>query len=75
VEWFTALRRLGKEVWMLQYDGEGHGVFEDRNVRDYLMRLEQFFAHYLKGEPAPVWMTSGVPASLKKRDSGLRFEK
>jgi hypothetical protein len=31
----------------------------------------QFFNYYLKDEPAPAWMTEGVPARLKGIESGL----
>jgi dipeptidyl aminopeptidase/acylaminoacyl peptidase len=75
VELFTALRRLGKPVWMLQYDGEGHGVERPVNQFDYSQRLAQFFDHFLKGAPAPKWMTSGIPAERKGVDSGLEMEK
>ena len=34
IEFFTALRRLGKKVWMLQYNGEDHNLVERRNRKD-----------------------------------------
>jgi acetyl esterase/lipase len=68
VEFFTALRRLGKRAWMLQYDGEPHSLFRYNNMLDYTVRMTQFFDHYLKDAPAPKWMTRGVPA-LNKRSS------
>jgi dipeptidyl aminopeptidase/acylaminoacyl peptidase/thioredoxin-related protein len=64
LEWFMALRRLEKKVWMLQYDNGGHSV-EDKDALDYTMRLTQFFNHYLKGEQAPKWMTSKTPDKVK----------
>ncbi|HWK08124.1 MAG TPA: prolyl oligopeptidase family serine peptidase [Puia sp.] len=73
VEFFTALRRLRKKVWMLQYDGEGHEVF-DRSANDYSIRLAQFFDHYLRGSAAPKWMTEGVRASRKGIDTGLQLD-
>ena len=27
--------------------------------------MKQFFDHYLKGAPAPLWMTDGVPQMKK----------
>lgn len=75
VELFTALRRLGKRVWMLQYDGAGHGISQDDDSRDYTQRLLQFFDHYLKGAPAPVWMMEGIPASDKEKRSGYELDK
>jgi len=71
VEWFTALRRLAKKVWLLQYDGEDHGLYQSKNKLDYSIRLSQFFDHYLKGVAAPRWMTDGIPARLKGIDLRL----
>ena len=71
IELFTALRRLGKEVWMLQYNDEDHNLVERRNRKDLSIRLAQFFDHFLKGAPAPVWIKEGVPATKKGIDWGL----
>ncbi|MDR2472180.1 MAG: prolyl oligopeptidase family serine peptidase [Tannerella sp.] len=73
IELFTALRRLGKTVFMLQYNGEEHNLTERRNAKDLSVRLQQFFDHYLKGAPMPVWMLSGVPAKDKGRTWGLEM--
>jgi dipeptidyl aminopeptidase/acylaminoacyl peptidase len=72
VEFFTALRRLGKKVWMLQYDMGGHVLVNEKDKLDYSIRLSQFFDFYLKGTPPPVWMTVGIPASKKGIDAGLK---
>jgi dipeptidyl aminopeptidase/acylaminoacyl peptidase len=71
IEFFTALRRLGKKVWMLEYNGEDHNLVERRNRKDLSVRLGQFFDHFLKGAPEPRWMSEGVPATLKGIDWGL----
>ncbi|TWI86679.1 alpha/beta hydrolase family protein [Chitinophaga japonensis] len=73
VELFTALRRLGKQVWMLQYDNAYHGLRGQAYI-DYVLRMTQFFDHYLKGTAAPVWMTKGIPARLKGIDTGLALD-
>lgn len=73
IEYFTALRRLGKPVWMLQYNKEVHNLRERVNAKDLSIRLEQFFNHYLKGAPMPVWMKTGVPATLKGIDWGYEL--
>ena len=73
LEFFTALRRLGKHAWMIQYDSSSHGV-DLRDDIDFTVRSTQFFDHYLKGAPAPRWMTQGVPARLKGIDSGLDLD-
>lgn len=72
IEYFTALRRNGKKVWMLQYNDEDHNLVERRNRKDLSIRLSQFFGHYLKGEPMPRWMSTGVPATDKGIDWGLK---
>lgn len=74
IEYFMALRRLGKPVWMLQYNNEAHNLKERRNMKDLTVRLQQFFDHYLKGDPMPVWMKIGVPAIKKGQDYGFDFE-
>ena len=71
IEYFVALKRLGKVAYMLQYNGEEHNLTQRRNMRDLAIRLQQFFDHYLKGEPMPVWMKSGVPATEKGKTWGL----
>ncbi len=75
IEYFMALRRLGKEAWMLQYNGEDHNLVERRNTKDLAVRLQQFFDHYLKGEPMPAWMKNGIPASRKGQYFGFELEK
>ena len=68
------MRRLGKPVWMLQYDGQGHSLSRKNTKEDLTIRVTQFFDHYLKGAPAPVWMTRGVPARLKGVERGLELD-
>ena len=70
IEMFMALRRLQKPVWMLQYNGEAHNLKERRNRKDITVRLQQFFDHYLKGDPMPEWMKSGIPMIRKGQDLG-----
>jgi dipeptidyl aminopeptidase/acylaminoacyl peptidase len=74
IEFFTALRRLGKKVWLLQYNGEDHNLVERRNRKDLSIRLAQFFDHYLKGAPAAKWITNGVPATVKGIEWGTEVE-
>jgi dipeptidyl aminopeptidase/acylaminoacyl peptidase len=71
IEFYMALRRLKKPVWMLNYNGEAHGLRQRHNSEDWTIRMQQFFDHYLKGTPAPVWMEKGVPAVLKGKTLGL----
>ncbi len=73
IEAFTALRRLGKQVWLLNYNGEAHNLLERRNKKDIQIREQQFFDWLLKGEKPARWLTEGVPAVKKGRDWGLGF--
>lgn len=61
ITYFNALRQLGKDVILLEYVGENHGLARPINQKDYAMRQKDWFDHYLKGAPAPDWMTKGIP--------------
>jgi dipeptidyl aminopeptidase/acylaminoacyl peptidase len=61
IEYFNTLRRLGKPVVMLQYVGENHGLRQPPNMKDYTVRMMEYFGHLLKGAEAPEWWTEGVP--------------
>jgi dipeptidyl aminopeptidase/acylaminoacyl peptidase len=74
IEYFTALRRLGKKVWLLEYNDEDHNLVQRKNRKDLSIRLGQFFDYYLKdGKPAK-WIKEGVPAIDKGKDWGLGIE-
>lgn len=73
IELFVAMRRLGKPVWMLNYNGEAHGLRQEHNQKDWAIRMQQFFDHYLMDQPLPVWMDEGVPAILKGETLGLEL--
>jgi dipeptidyl aminopeptidase/acylaminoacyl peptidase len=61
IELYLACRRLGKNCIMLQYRGEPHHLKKYPNKLDYSIKMKEFFDHWLKGEPAPAWMTEGMP--------------
>ena len=60
IEYYLALRRLGKEVYMFNYNGEAHGLRKRPNQKDYTRRTQEFFDHFLKGAPKPEWMERGI---------------
>jgi dipeptidyl aminopeptidase/acylaminoacyl peptidase len=68
LEFYNAARRLGKEVILLSYPGENHHLAVENNSKDFLKRMKEYFDHYLKGKPAPEWMTKGVPFIQKPYD-------
>ncbi|MBO9572455.1 MAG: S9 family peptidase, partial [Chitinophagaceae bacterium] len=69
VEMYMAMRRLGKPCWMLQYDNSGHVIADEKDALDYTIRLTQYFDHYLKGQPAPRWMTMNTLAYYKGKNN------
>ena len=73
IELFMGLRRLEKPVWMLQYNGEAHNIRARKNRKDITIRLQQFFDHYLKGEPMPEWMKNGIPMTRKGQEMGTGY--
>lgn len=73
IELFSALRRLNKPAWLVVYNGEDHNLVQRKNRKDWSMRMQQFFDHYLKDEPMPVWMAKGVPATMKGRTYGFEL--
>ncbi|MBE8720704.1 alpha/beta hydrolase family protein [Sphingobacterium pedocola] len=75
IEMFTALRRLGKPTWLLNYNGDGHNLMERQNRKDIQIRQLQFFDHFLKGKPAASWISKGVPAIKKGIEWGFNTEK
>jgi acetyl esterase/lipase len=74
IEYFSALRRLQKPVWMLVYNGAPHNLRRWPDRMDLDKRMMQFFDHYLKDEPAPVWMTDGIPAVKKGIEKGFELK-
>ncbi|HWW42927.1 alpha/beta hydrolase family protein, partial [Pedobacter sp.] len=73
VEMFTGLKRLGKRAWLLNYNNEAHNLMLRQNRKDIQIREQQFFDYYLKGAKAPIWMTSGVPATEKGKTWGFEL--
>jgi len=73
IEYFVALRRLGKPAWLLNYNGEPHWPVKLQNRKDFNIRMQQYFDYYLKDAPMPVWMAKGVPAIEKGIRQGLEL--
>ncbi|WP_163399688.1 S9 family peptidase [Flavobacterium fluviatile] len=55
IEFYLALRRLGKINTMLIYPGEDHVLMEEKHQQDLTGRIEQWFDYYLKGEKGLEW--------------------
>ncbi|MDE3173080.1 MAG: S9 family peptidase, partial [Gemmatimonadota bacterium] len=68
IEMYVALRRLGKEVYLIDYNGDEHNPTKRANQMDIAMRMQQFFDYHLRGFPEPDWMIHGIPYLQKGRD-------
>ena len=71
IELFVALRRLGKPAWLINYNDQPHWPQTPATILDWTKRLQQYFDHFLKDAPAPVWLEDGVPAVKKGRTLGM----
>lgn len=61
ITYYNHLRQLGKEVVLLEYVGENHGLARPANQKDYALRMTEWFDTFLRDQPAPQWLTDGVP--------------
>ena len=68
IEYFMALRRLGKEAYMFNYVGEEHGLRQRQNQVDWTRRMQEYFDHHLRGTDAPSWMLEGVAYVDRERE-------
>ena len=68
IEFFVNMRRLGKEVYFIDYNNDVHNPASRANQKDIAMRMQQFFDNKLKGAPAPDWMVHGIPYVAKGKD-------
>lgn len=67
---YNIARRAKKNVVMLGYIGEDHGLRKKSNQKDYQRRIIAWFDHYLKGKPAEEWIKKGK--SFLARESELK---
>jgi hypothetical protein len=70
VELYNAARRARKNLVLLVYLGQNHGLSDRTDQIDYHQRILEWFNHYLKGEPAGDWITKGVPYLIQKKEFG-----
>lgn len=61
---FRALRRLRKPVWMLEYEDGGHSLSSVENLKDYTLRLKDFFDYHLKNGSRPKWMDGSLESQV-----------
>ncbi len=70
LEMYNLARRAGRQCVLLVYPGENHSLRVKANQLDYQRRIREWFGHYLKGEPAGPWISSGV--SFLDREKELK---
>jgi acetyl esterase/lipase len=68
VELYNLARRAKKNVVLLEYAGEDHGLRKKPNQIDYQRRIFAWFGHYLKDEPAASWITNGESYLDRERE-------
>jgi dipeptidyl aminopeptidase/acylaminoacyl peptidase len=61
ITYYNHLRNLGKDVVLLEYVGENHGLTRPANQKDYALRMTEWFDTFLRDQPAPDWLKDGVP--------------
>lgn len=67
IEMYNAARRADKNMVLLVYAKEGHGLRSDKNRIDYHNRILKWFGHYLKGEEPEDWILDGIPYTEQQR--------
>jgi len=66
IEYYMALRRLGKKAWMLNYVGEPHWPVKWPNRLDFNIKMSEYFDYYLMSQPMPEWMIKGnTPSDME----------
>jgi dipeptidyl aminopeptidase/acylaminoacyl peptidase len=68
VELYNIARRAKKEVVLIEYAGEDHPLRKKPDQIDYQRRIFAWFGHYLKGEPAPGWISDGESYLDRQRE-------
>lgn len=61
ITYFNTLRQLGKDVILLEYVGENHGLARPANQKDYAGRMREWFDYHLKDATPADWILKGVP--------------
>jgi hypothetical protein len=68
IEFYVAMRRLQKEAYLVNYNGDGHNPTKRANQKDIDLKMQEFFAVKLLGADPPSWMVRGIPFLEKGRD-------
>jgi len=74
IELFLSLRRLGKEAYLWNYNGEFHGLRRRPDQKDFTLRMQQFFDYLLKDAQKPEWMEKGIPYNEREKEKAKTDE-
>ncbi len=75
IQMYNAARLAGKDLVLLVYPGENHGLARKPNQVDYHHRVLEWFGHYLKGDKPRDWITRGKPYLERQRELEARKKK
>ncbi|MFC2132539.1 prolyl oligopeptidase family serine peptidase [Bacteroidota bacterium] len=75
IEMYTTMRRMKKNMIMLVYADENHGLRKEENMLDYTKKVNQFFRHHLLGEEPAKWISDGVSYLDKKKKEEKKSKK
>jgi dipeptidyl aminopeptidase/acylaminoacyl peptidase len=68
IEFYSAMRRLRKEAYLVVYNGDEHNPTKRANQKDIDAKMQAFFGAKLLGQPEPDWMKNGIPFLKKGQD-------
>ncbi|MHB1313195.1 MAG: alpha/beta hydrolase family protein [Gemmatimonadaceae bacterium] len=68
IEFYSAMRRLQKEAYLVVYNGDEHNPTKRANQKDIDAKMQAFFGAKLLGQPEPDWMKYGIPFLKKGQD-------
>lgn len=57
---YNTMRRMGKDMVLLVYPDENHGLGREPNQRDFAYRMQHFFDVHLKGAKPEKWLKEGI---------------
>ena len=60
IQMYVAARRAKKEMVLLVYAKEGHGLRQRKNQIDYQKRILEWFGHYLKKDEPKRWVKEKI---------------
>lgn len=73
LEFFLALRRLGKKAWLLQYHNGTHSVDGEEAI-DFTMKMKDFFDYYLMHSKEKSWLLGSSKRTSESKRKELLID-